>query len=145
MIDVVCAVIEDEAGRILACRRPHGKHLGGLWEFPGGKVDPGESLAAALDRELREELGIEIEVTCQLLPVDWDYGAKNLRLHPFVGSIRRGDPHPHEHDEIRWCAEDDWDRLEWAPADVPILAMLRDRGSKRPVDSATRTATVPDP
>ncbi len=72
-IDVVCGVILDGEGRCLACRRPEGKHLGGLWEFPGGKVDAGEMPDAALVRELEEELGIRVEVGERLRDVRWDY------------------------------------------------------------------------
>jgi 8-oxo-dGTP diphosphatase len=73
MIDVVCGVVEDDAGNILVCRRPAGKHLGGLWEFPGGKIDPGETAASALIRELREELGIEVAPGQSLPEVVWPY------------------------------------------------------------------------
>jgi 8-oxo-dGTP diphosphatase len=96
MIDVVCGLIEDGNGRLLACRRPPEKHLGGLWEFPGGKVELGESPEAALVRELREELGIETEITGAL--------------------------HPHEHDALEWIDVATCDRLYWAAADGPILA-----------------------
>ena len=144
MIEVVCGIIEDGEGRFLACRRPKGKHLGGLWEFPGGKVDPGESLPNALVRELREELAIDVSVGEALDPVDWDYGSTSIRLHPFLCRIVGGELQPHEHDAVSWCAPDDLDSLEWAPADVPILASLRHRVGKRPIDSPVPPAKVPD-
>jgi 8-oxo-dGTP diphosphatase len=126
MIDVVCGLIEDGAGRLLACRRPPGKHLGGLWEFPGGKVEPGESPRAALVRELREELGIETVVTGELAPVDWNYGGGAIRLIPFRCRIVAGDPHPHEHDAHEWVDRVSCGGLLWAAADEPILAEWRD-------------------
>ena len=124
MIDVVCGVIEDGRGNVLACRRPAGKHLGGLWEFPGGKVDPGESPAEALIRELREELMIDVVVSSPLEPVVWPYESITIRLIPYLCRIVAGEPVAHEHDEIRWCSRCLLATLEWAPADIPILAGL---------------------
>lgn len=125
MIEVVCAVLEDGNGRFLACQRPFGKHLGGLWEFPGGKIDPGESAQAALIREISEELTIEIEVDRALQAVVCNYGVKRIRLHPFRCRIVRGEPHPVEHEAIRWCAPEEFAALEWAEADLPILEEIR--------------------
>lgn len=124
MIDVVCGVIGDDAGRVLACRRPPGKHLGGKWEFPGGKVEAGESPEFALVRELREELGIETEVSGAMTPVVWDYGRGPIRLLPFRCRVLAGRPEPLEHDAIEWIAEGDHRRLDWADADGPVLAEL---------------------
>jgi 8-oxo-dGTP diphosphatase len=121
MIEVVAGLILDDAGRLLACRRPEGKHLAGKWEFPGGKLEPGEDPAAALVRELEEELAIHVEPGAALTPVVWDYGRGPIRLHPIVCRIRSGQPHPHEHSEIRWCGRDALAALDWAEADVPIL------------------------
>jgi 8-oxo-dGTP diphosphatase len=120
MIEVAAGLILDEAGRLLACRRPEGKHLGGKWEFPGGKVEDGESPAGALVRELEEELGVAVETGQALTPVVWDYGRGPIRLHPFVCRIVAGELHPHEHEEIRWCEKDDLGGLDWAAADVPV-------------------------
>lgn len=126
-IQVAAGLILDEAGRLLACRRPEGKHLGGKWEFPGGKVEDGESPAAALVRELEEELGVTVETGRALSPVDWDYGRGLIRLHPFVCRIVAGKLHPHEHSEIRWCEPDELPALDWAEADLPVLAEWRGR------------------
>jgi 8-oxo-dGTP diphosphatase len=125
MIDVVCGVVEDGHGNILVCRRPAGKHLGGLWEFPGGKIDSGESRDEALIRELREELRIEVAVGRALPEVEWPYETITIRLFPFLCHIVEGHPQPLEHDEIRWCPRDELAELDWAPADVPILACLK--------------------
>lgn len=125
MIEVVCAVMEDGNGRFLACQRPQGKHLGGLWEFPGGKIDPGESPQGALIREISEELAVDIEVDQALQAVVCNYGVKQVRLHPFRCRILCGEPHPVEHERIQWCAPGDFDALEWAEADLPILAEIR--------------------
>jgi len=117
-------VIEDEAGRVLACQRPEGGHLGGLWEFPGGKVEPGESAAAALVRELLEELAVTVEPGETLTPVEWDYGRGPIRLIPLRCRIRSGTVVLLEHAACRWCDRAAARQLVWAPADVPVLEQI---------------------
>ena len=124
MIQVVCGVIADPEGRYLACQRRAGSHLGGLWEFPGGKVEAGEVPAEALARELMEELGVEVAVGEEMPAVDWDYSGKWIRLIPFSCTILAGTPQALDHEQLRWCAPEDFHTLQWAPADVPILANL---------------------
>ena len=82
MISVVCAIIEDEAGRYLLAKRPEGKCLGGFWEFPGGKLEQGETIEAALIRELQEELGIQTEVFEILEKVEHHNEKSSIRLIP---------------------------------------------------------------
>lgn len=118
-IEVVCGLIEHE-GTVLVCRRPPGKHLAGLWEFPGGKVESKESKEAALIRELAEELHIQVSVTGALPAVDWADDQVHIRLHPFLCQLESGTPHPAEHSEIRWCSPSDLPHLAWAEADIPI-------------------------
>ncbi len=124
MIDVVCGVIQNEAGAYLACLRPEGKHLGGLWEFPGGKVEAGESPETALVRELCEELGVEIQVGAALEPVPWNYDSVAIQLLPYHCTIKGGELFPHAHERFCWCAPADFSSLEWAAADLPILEQL---------------------
>lgn len=124
MIQVVCGVIQNPEGAYLACLRPAGKHLGGLWEFPGGKVDPGESPEAALVRELAEELAVQVEVLSPLTPVVWNYGETTIRLCPFLCRIVSGDLQALEHEQVLWVFPADFDSLMWAPADVPVLREL---------------------
>jgi len=124
MIDVVCGVIRDDEGRYLACQRPDGKHLAGLWEFPGGKVEQGESPQQALIRELQEELGITVQVGRPFAPVTYDYKTVIIRLLPFLCEIGEGAPHAHEHSALEWCAMEDFPKLPWAEADLPILAEI---------------------
>lgn len=121
MIDVVCGVIENSKGQFLACLRPFGKHLGGLWEFPGGKLEPGESAEIALIRELREELSIEVEVGPALSRVIWHYDEVTICLIPFRCRIAAGEIQPTEHDQVLWCAPENFDDLIWAPADLPVI------------------------
>ncbi len=121
MIDVVCGVIRNPAGEFLACQRPAGKHLSGLWEFPGGKVDTGESPEAALVRELREELAVEVETGEALAPVVWHYADRSIRLLPLYCRISQGEPRALEHAALRWCRPEEFHLLCWAEADVPVL------------------------
>jgi 8-oxo-dGTP diphosphatase len=122
MLDVVAGLILDPCKRLLVCRRPPEKHLGGFWEFPGGKIEPGEDPATALIRELREELGIVV-APCgpPLTPVVHDYGRGPIRLIPIPCTISSGIPHPLEHSEIRWCEAAEILHLDLAAADIPIL------------------------
>ena len=121
---VVCAVLRDATGGYLATRRPPGKSLGGLWEFPGGKVEPGEDPAAALRREIAEELGLEIAVGRALRPVLHRYGFGRVRLMPFLGTVVAGELVLHEHTEARWLTPRALWSLDWAPADIPVLRAL---------------------
>jgi len=121
MIDVVCAVIQDDSGRVLAAQRPPGKAQAGCWEFPGGKIEPGESAVAALAREINEELGCLLTIGAALTPVDHPYPGGMIRLHPFLATIASGTPHPHEHSALRWVRHEESRTLDWAPADQPVL------------------------
>jgi 8-oxo-dGTP diphosphatase len=121
MIDVVCGVIQNLEGGFLACLRPQGKHLGGLWEFPGGKVELGETPETALVRELREELAVDVEVGPPLVPVIWQYDEKTIRLLPFHCRIVGGILNAVEHERLFWCLPENFESLSWAAADLPIL------------------------
>ncbi|MFC7339108.1 (deoxy)nucleoside triphosphate pyrophosphohydrolase [Haloferula chungangensis] len=121
MIDVVAGLILGPHGKLLACRRPEGKHLGGKWEFPGGKVEAGESAEAALIRELQEELEITVAIDKALGRVVHDYGRGPIQLIPFTCTIEKGEPQAHEHSELRWCLPSQLSALDWAAADLPIL------------------------
>ena len=125
-MDVVCGVIENSEGEFLACLRPLGKHLGGQWEFPGGKVDPGESPESALTRELMEELAVDAEVGLPLNPVIWSYEERTIRLLPFRCKITGGVLQALEHEKLVWCLPENFYDLPWAAADVPILRELED-------------------
>ena len=124
MISVVCAIIEDEAGRFLLAKRPEGKCHGGFWEFPGGKLEEGESVEAALIRELQEELLIQTEVFQILEMVEHHDEKSSICLIPCRARILSGIPKALEHSEIGWFSVHQIDRSSLAPADVPVLAML---------------------
>ncbi len=126
-IPVVAAVLVDDSGRVLLAQRPAHKHLALKWDFPGGKVEPGEAPEAALGRELREELGITIEIVRPIPRFTHDYGSVVIEMFPFVCRLvpDSGAPHPHEHLALAWVARDDLDTYDLAPADLPVVAALR--------------------
>ena len=124
MISVVCAIIEDDAGNYLLAKRPEGKCLGGFWEFPGGKLEQGEKIEAALIRELQEELLIQTEVFEILEKVEHHDEKFSIRLIPCRARILSGIPTALEHSELGWFSTHEIDRSTLAPADVPVLAML---------------------
>ncbi len=126
MTEVVAALIEKE-GRFLACRRPEHKARGLLWEFVGGKVEKGETKRQALQRECREELGVEIAAGDLFFEVDHVYPDLTIHLSLFRARIERGNPQKLEHAELRWITPQEIDALEFCPADELILAELKKR------------------
>ena len=124
LIQVVCALLENTDGRLLIARRPPGKHLAGLWEFPGGKIEPGESAEEALKRELAEEMGCVVEAGAGLTPVTHAYEKISVRLHPFLARLVEGSPEPvaREHDALAWVTRDEIGLYEMPAADGPIVA-----------------------
>lgn len=124
IINVVCVILEDEEGRIFVARRPEGKALAGGWEFPGGKIEANESHEDALKREIREELEIQITVGEALPASSYDYDFGTVVLHPFRANILSGDINLVEHPEGRWVTRDELPKLNWVPADIPIMEAL---------------------
>ncbi|MDR0306296.1 MAG: (deoxy)nucleoside triphosphate pyrophosphohydrolase [Chitinispirillales bacterium] len=120
LLKVVCAVIEC-GSKILAARRGPSQSHAGLWEFPGGKLNGGESALQALIREIREELGVEIVPQTALTPVIYEYPSITIELIPFISQIISGEPFPHEHSEIIWIEPRDALNLEWVSADIPVF------------------------
>jgi 8-oxo-dGTP diphosphatase len=123
---VVAAALVDADGRVLVAERPPGKHLAGTWEFPGGKIDPGETPEAALIRELREELGVETDASC-LAPAAFashDYDEFHLVLLLFVCRKWRGRPCGHDGQRLRWETPAGLFALDMPPADRPLLGVL---------------------
>ncbi|NID15490.1 Nudix family hydrolase [Luteibacter yeojuensis] len=124
---VVAGVLVDDSGRILIAQRPAGKHLAGMWEFPGGKLEPGETAVTALARELDEELGIAVDPASfeALIRVPWRYGERDMLLEALVVRAWTGEPAALDAAAIAWHAPASIDPGLLAPADRPILAALR--------------------
>jgi len=122
-IEVVAAVIERD-GKLLITRRPEGSHLSGLWEFPGGKPQPGETFEQALRREIAEELGAEVSVGERIETIEWQYPDKRVRLVFFRCDVR-GEPRPLEGQEMAWVTPAELARYEFPPADAALIQRLR--------------------
>ena len=125
VMHVMAGVLLDTAGRVLLAQRPAGKHLAGFWEFPGGKLEPGETPLAALARELQEELGIDVLDAEPLIRVPWRYEERELLLDAWRISSWRGEPQSLEGQPLQWLAPAAVEPLTLAPADRVILTALR--------------------
>jgi mutator protein MutT len=112
-------------GKLLITRRPQGSHLAGYWEFPGGKQEPGESLEACLEREIREELAMEVKAVKNLLQIDHDYESKSITLHLFQCDWLGGTPTPLECDELRWVKPEELAGFQLPPPDVQVLPFIQ--------------------
>ena len=128
MTEVVAALIWD-GDRFLACQRPSYKARGNLWEFVGGKVEPGETKEQALVRECMEELAITVEVGTLFMDVTHTYPDLTVHLSLFHCRIVSGEPKLLEHQDARWVTVQEMDQLEFCPADEVILDRLRNRAS----------------
>jgi 8-oxo-dGTP diphosphatase len=123
IVTVVAAVIErDDA--FLVTRRLEGTHLAGLWEFPGGKIASGESHAAALAREIREELGAEVEVGALVYETEFTYSDRSISLH-FYRCTLRSTPRPLLGQQMRWVPRGELHALDFPPADAELIAQLK--------------------
>jgi 8-oxo-dGTP diphosphatase len=127
-VPVVVAAVVIREGRVLLTRRAEGKHLAGMWEFPGGKLEDGESPEEALVRECREECGIEIEVAEILEVTHHRYPEKNLLLLFYRCALRSGEVRHLEVDEHAWVAPEDLGSYPLPPADARVVATIRALG-----------------
>jgi 8-oxo-dGTP diphosphatase len=129
---VVGAAIVD-GNRVLCAQRSELKQLAGMWEFPGGKVEPGESDEQALEREIREELGCLIHVGAVITTTLHRYDFGGVALTTYYCELVEGVPRPREHQAIIWADVAELRALEWAPADVPAVELItRDHDGLRP-------------
>ena len=128
MIEVCAAAVRDAEGRVLVARRVRPAHLAGLWEFPGGKVEPGESPEVALIRELQEELGIDTWESC-LAPLTFAshaYESFHLLMPLFACRKWEGTPQSKEGQALKWVHARDLRDYPMPPADIPLIPILRD-------------------
>lgn len=122
-IEVVAAVIIKD-GKVFATQRGYGQWKD-WWEFPGGKIEPGECPQEALVREIREELDAEIEVGGLLETVEWDYPDFHLTMHCFICRLLSDSLHLNEHEDATWLTRETLDSVQWLPADRGVVGKIR--------------------
>lgn len=125
VVDVAAAALINEQGEILIAQRPEGKHMAGFWEFPGGKLEPNESVADALSRELLEEIAVVPTISRPLITLEHAYPEKTVRLHVFVVSDWKGEVRSAEGQALKWVAASQLPEQQLLPADKPIADALR--------------------
>ena len=129
LVDVTAAVIGGPDGRILVCSRPAGTHMAGKWEFPGGKIEPGETAEACIRREIREELGMEITVGPVLTVMKHDYGIKYVRVTFFL-AVSDDAPSAKDHQGFRWVTPEEIVSVDFLDADRPVAEEIRKKSEK---------------
>ena len=122
-IDVVAAIIQHE-GAYFATQRGYGE-FEGMWEFPGGKIEQGETAESALKREIQEELGIDLTIDKLLCTTEYDYPSFHLTMHCYLCRVKSGDIELREHKSARWLTIETLDSVEWLPADKEIVDKLK--------------------
>ena len=122
-IEVVAAIIHDEKGRIFATQRGYGDYKD-WWEFPGGKMEPGEMPEEALMREIWEELETRIRVERLVQTVEWDYHAFHLTMHCYLCHVESGHLELKEHEAAKWLRKEELESVNWLPADEAVVKRL---------------------
>lgn len=130
-VHVVGAVMEREDHSILCALRSPDMTLPNLWEFPGGKIEAGETPEQSLKREIQEELGCEVVVGDQIEDVVYEYEAVIVHLLTYEANIVNGAPEAKEHAELKWVKREQLSDLTWAPADIPTIEALQKQGNRR--------------
>lgn len=123
---VVAAIIKQD-DRIFATQRGYGDYKDG-WEFPGGKIEPGETPEQALVREIHEELDMTIEINRHVIDVSYDYPEFHLEMGCFLCSITDGTPHLLEHEAAKWLQPSQIETVDWLPADILVVSALKEQG-----------------
>ncbi|MBO4745059.1 MAG: 8-oxo-dGTP diphosphatase MutT [Bacteroidales bacterium] len=123
-IQVVAAIIHDSEGRIFATQRGYGDFKD-YWEFPGGKMEAGETAEEALRREIWEEFETRIVVERFVMTVEWDYPQFHLTMHCYLCHVESGHLELKEHEAARWLSKDELENVEWLPADLQIITLLK--------------------
>ena len=122
-IEVVAAILQRD-GAYFATQRGYGE-FEGMWEFPGGKIEPGESREVALKREIQEELGVDIAIENLLCTTEYDYPSFHLTMHCYLCSIASGEIELREHKSALWLTSDRLDDVAWLPADKEVIDKLK--------------------
>ena len=122
-IEVVAAIIQKD-DRIFATQRGYGEWKD-WWEFPGGKIEPGETFENALKREILEELSTDININKFFCTVDYDYPKFHLTMHCYLCSLQNDAMHLNEHEAARWLSKNELDSVKWLPADIEIIKQLK--------------------
>lgn len=125
-IEVVAAIIYKDSA-YFATQRGYGE-FEGMWEFPGGKIEPGESRESALKREIQEELCVNISVEDFICTTNYDYPSFHLTMHCYLCSVESGTIELREHKSARWLTADLLDSVEWLPADLEVVELLKSCG-----------------
>ena len=123
-IEVVAAIIQDEEGHVLATQRGYGEYEG-WWEFPGGKIEPGETHYVALVREIWEELNVMIKIDEWLCTIEYDYPTFHLTMHGALCHIVQGRVQLNEHLSAQWLSREELDIVQWLPADVEVIERIK--------------------
>ena len=123
-VKVVAAIIKD-GDKIYATQRGYGEFKDG-WEFPGGKIEEGETNKEALIREIKEELGIDIVVDEFIMTIEYDYPTFHLSMDCFFSHIENGSPVLYEHEAAKWLFKDQLDQIDWLPADLVLIDVLKE-------------------
>jgi A/G-specific adenine glycosylase len=139
-IDVAIGIVLRDDGQLLICRRRPTGHLGGFWEFPGGKREPDESSAGCLARELAEEVAITATVTRVLPTIEHAYPERVVRLHPFLCRHESGHPRPLACDEVRWIAPRQLRHFRFPEANAPLIEWLIETLTSTPASATSPTA-----
>ena len=126
--EVVAAIIHDDEGHIFATQRGYGEWKD-WWEFPGGKMEAGETPEEGLVREIREELSAEISVDEFLCTLEYDYPQFHLTMHCYLCSLVTEALHLNEHEAAKWLTKDELDSVDWLPADLEVIEVLRTKDS----------------
>lgn len=123
-IEVVAAIIKNN-NKIFTTRRSYGEFQN-MWEFPGGKMEIGETQEEALTREIKEELELDIDISNSLTTVDYDYPKFHLIMHCFICTICGGKLHLNAHNDAKWTTLDELDNLNWVPADILVIEKFKE-------------------
>lgn len=126
-LEVTAAIIRQN-GKVLICQRPADKNCGLLWEFPGGKIEAGETGEQCIVRECQEELGITLNVERELTDITYEYPDRIVHLHFYLCHVAAGVPEKKEHNALAWIAPDEVDQYEFCPADKAMISKLKKDG-----------------